>query len=427
MADSRRQNHFNSSPFLNRGRKNQIICQNIVKNTYICPLHFWTIHGNGQELLKSINMKLIISSAELLKGILAVSKAIPAKSALPILENFLFVLKGNTLEITASDMELTLRTVIEVENAIEEGKIAIPAKHMTDLLKELPDQPLTISTVNDSSFECSWASGASTLPYFPAEDYPEIVMTDETAAKIEFPAESLVEGIASTIYATADDEIRPAMNGIFFDISPESTTLVASDSHKLVCYTVDGVKADEKASFILHKRPAAVLRSIIGKNAENVAITFDSKNAVFSFDSTTVVCRLVVGKYPKYRDVIPQNNANILKIDRTMFLNTVRRVSVCANKASNHIKFDLKPGSLEISAQDLGFSIAAYEKMPCQYDGDELSIGFKSTFIIEILGNMTGNEIVMKFADSKRAALIVPAEGEEDSGKICGIIMPIMI
>ncbi|MBO8444913.1 MAG: DNA polymerase III subunit beta [Bacteroidetes bacterium] len=372
-------------------------------------------------------MKLIISSAELLKGILAVSKAIPAKSALPILENFLFVLKGNTLEITASDMELTLRTVIEVDNAVEEGRIAIPAKHMTDLLKELPDQPLTISTVNDSSFECSWASGTSTLPYFPAEDYPEIVMTDETATKIEFPAESLVEGIASTIYATADDEIRPAMNGIFFDISPEATTLVASDSHKLVCYTADGVKAEEKASFILHKRPAAVLRSIIGKNAENVTVTFDSKNAVFSFDSTTVVCRLVVGKYPKYRDVIPQNNSNILKIDRTMFLNTVRRVSVCANKASNHIKFDLMPGSLEISAQDLGFSIAAHEMIPCQYDGDELSIGFKSTFIIEILSNMTGNEIVMKFADSKRAALIVPAEGEEDSGRICGIIMPIMI
>ena len=158
-------------------------------------------------------MKLIVSSAELLKGILAVSKAIPAKSALPILENFLFDLKGNSLEITASDMELTLKTSLEVDNAVEEGRIAIPARHMTDLLKELPDQPLTISTLNDSSFECSWANGSSTLPYFPAEDYPETVTADETAVSIEFPAEALVEGIASTIYATADDEIRPAPQG----------------------------------------------------------------------------------------------------------------------------------------------------------------------------------------------------------------------
>ena len=372
-------------------------------------------------------MKLIISSSELLRGVMAVSKAIPAKSPLPILENFLFDLKGNVLELTASDTELTLRTQIEVESTSEEGKIAVPAKHLMDLLKELPDQPLTINTTSDSSFECSWASGASTLPYFPAEDYPEITSTDETAVVIDFPAQSLVEGIASTIYATADDEIRPAMNGILFDIDTESTTLVASDSHKLICYTTADAKAPEKASFILHKKPAGILKAIIGKEEETVSISFDSKNAAFKFGQTEVICRLVVGKYPKYRDVIPQNNSNILKIDRLQLLNTVRRVSVCANKASNHIKFDLKSGSLEISAQDLGFSIAAYEKMECQYDGDDLTIGFKSPFIIEILSNMNCGEIVMKFLDSKRAALVIPAENEEESGKICGIIMPIMI
>ncbi|MBQ6688167.1 MAG: DNA polymerase III subunit beta [Bacteroidales bacterium] len=372
-------------------------------------------------------MKLIISSSELLKGVMAVAKAIPAKSPLPILENFLFVLKDRTLEITASDSELTLRTLIEVESTIEEGRIAVPAKHMMDLLKELPDQPLTINTSSESSFVCSWASGESTLPYFPAEDYPEIAGTDETAVRIQFPAHSLTEGISSTIYATADDEIRPAMNGILFDIDTSSTTLVASDSHKLICYTTADVKASEKASFILHKKPAGILKAIIGKDVETVDITFDSKNAVFSFGQTVVICRLVVGKYPKYRDVIPQNNSNILRINRTQLLNTVRRVSVCSNKASNHIKFDLKNGNLMISAQDLGFSIAAHETIQCQYDGEELTIGFKSPFIIEILSNMNCGEIVMKFLDSKRAALIVPAEDEEDSEKICGIIMPIMI
>ena len=372
-------------------------------------------------------MKLIISSSELLKGVMAVAKAIPAKSPLPILENFLFDLKGNALEITASDSELTLKTQIEVESTAEEGRIAVPAKHVMDLLKELPDQPLTISTSSDSSFVCSWASGESTLPYFPAEDYPEITGTDDSAVTLQFPAQSLVDGIASTIYATADDEIRPAMNGIFFDIDLSSTTLVASDSHKLICYTTKDVNASEKASFILHKKPAAILKAIIGKDAETVDISFDSKNAVFRFGNTMVICRLVVGKYPRYRDVIPQNNSNILRINRVQLLNTVRRVSVCSNKASNHIKFDLKNGSLMISAQDLGFSIAAHETMQCQYDGEDLTIGFKSPFIIEILSNMNCGELVMKFLDSKRAALVVPAEDEEESEKICGIIMPIMI
>ena len=372
-------------------------------------------------------MKLIISSSELLRGVMAVAKAIPAKSPLPILENFLFELKGNMLEITASDSELTLKTQVEVESTIEEGQIAVPAKHVMDLLKELPDQPLTISTSSDSSFVCSWASGESTLPYFPAEDYPEITATDDTAVTLQFPAQSLVDGISSTIYATADDEIRPAMNGILFDIDLASTTLVASDSHKLICYTTTDVKASEKASFILHKKPAAILKAIIGKDAEVVDIAFDSKNAVFKFGQTMVICRLVVGKYPKYRDVIPQNNSNILRINRAQLLNTVRRVSVCSNKASNHIKFDLKSGQLMISAQDLGFSIAAHETIQCQYDGEDLTIGFKSPFIIEILSNMACGEIVMKFLDSKRAALVVPAETEEESEKICGIIMPIMI
>lgn len=386
--------------------------------------------GAGKIRLKyknRINMKFNVSSSELLKGLMDISKAIPVKTSLPILENFLFDLKGGILEVTASDSELTLRTQIEVDNTEEEGSIAVPARHMIDLLKELPDQPIAIRTTSDSAFECSWSSGNSSLPFFPAADYPAIQTVKEDALKVEFPAQSLVEGIAGTVYATADDEIRPAMNGIFFDIDLESTTLVASDSHKLICYTTTDVKATEKSSFILHKKPAAVLRAILGKDENPVQIAFDSSTVVFTCSNTTMVCRLVVGKYPKYRDVIPQNNANVLRISRTQLLNTVRRVAVCANKASNHIKFDLKEGQLEISAQDLGFAIAAYEKIACDYSGDELTIGFKSTFLTEILSNMGCEELVMKFADSRRAALIVPSEEEAASEKICGIIMPIMI
>ena len=372
-------------------------------------------------------MKFNVSSTELLKGLMSISKAVPAKSALPILENFLFDLKGNILEVTASDSELTLRTEIEVDTTEEEGRIAVPARHVIDLLKELPDQPVSLRTVSDSSIECNWTSGNSVLPFFPAEDYPEIKGASDDAERIDFPAASLIEGINSTVYATADDEIRPAMNGIFFDFGTDSTTLVASDSHKLICYTSKEAKAPGKCSFILHKKPATVLKSILDKEDGNVEINFDSSTVVFSFGRTTMVCRLIVGKYPKYRDVIPQNNSSILKIDRMRFLNTVRRVAVCANKASNHIKLELKPGQMEITAQDLGFAIAAYEKVPCDYNGDNLAIGFKSTFLGEILSNMNCETVVMKFADARRAALIVPSEEDAESEKICGILMPIMV
>ena len=372
-------------------------------------------------------MKFNVSSTELLKGLMNISKAVPAKSALPILENFLFDLKGNILEVTASDSELTLRTEIEVDTTEEEGRIAVPARHIIDLLKELPDQPVSLRTSSDSSIECTWASGKSVLPFFPAEDYPEIKGTSDDAEKIDFPAASLIEGINSTVYATADDEIRPAMNGIFFDFGTDSTTHDASDAHQLICYTCKDAKAPGKCSFILHKKPANVLKSILDKEYGDVEITFDSSTVVFTFGRTTMVCRLIVGKYPKYRDVIPQNNSSVLKIDRVRFLNTVRRVAVCANKASNHIKLDLKPGQMEITAQDLGFAIAAYEKVNCDYNGDELAIGFKSTFLGEILSNMSCETVVIKFADARRAALIVPSEEDAESDKICGILMPIMV
>lgn len=371
-------------------------------------------------------MEFNVSSAELLKGMMDASKAIPVKTPLPILEYFLFVLKGDRLEITASDQELTLRTIVKVEGK-EDGSIAAPAGQLIALFKALPDQPVSIRTSGESSFECVWSNGNSSLPFFPAADYPEIKGTGADAIEFSFPAEALIEGISGTIYATADDEMRPAMNGIFFDLSTSSTTLVASDSHKLICYTTAEVKSAEAASFILHKKPAGVLKNTVSKEDGDVTVKFDSSNAMFSFGSTTMICRLVVGKYPKYRDVIPQNNSNILKIDREQLLSTVRRVSVFANKASNHIKFDLKEGQLELTAQDLGFAIAAYEKLTCDYSGDEFSIGFKSSFLVDILSNMSCRTIVFKFADPRRAALIVPSEEEAESEKLCGILMPIMV
>jgi len=371
-------------------------------------------------------MEFTVSSAELLKGVMNVSKAIPAKTSLPILENFLFVLGDGTLTITASDQELTLRTSVPVDSS-DSGSMAVPARQIIDLLKALPDQPVKIQTKGEGSFECIWNNGNSSLPYFPAGDYPEIKTVGDDAETVVFPAQTLADGIGGTIYATADDEMRPNMNGIFFDIDTESTTLVASDSHKLICYTTTDVQAVQPSSFILHKKPAAVLRSLLDRGEGDVQARFDGANVVFTYGSTLMVCRLIVGKYPKYRDVIPQNNSNVLRIDRVQLLNTVRRVSACANKASNHVKFNLSPGQLEITAQDLGFALAAYEKIECDYSGDELAIGFKSSFLVEILSNMSCETLVMKFMDARRAALIIPSEEEASTEKICGILMPIMI
>lgn len=374
-------------------------------------------------------MKLVISSSELLKGLMTVSKAIPAKTTEAILEDYLFVLSGDRLEVTASDKEITMKTLLEVEpvSAEDEGRIAVPARQLNDLLKELPDQPITISTISDNQFECSWSSGSSTLPYFNPDDYPESKSAGEDATTVVFPGQSLADGIGKTIYASSDEDNRPVMNSIFFDIAPDATTLVASDLQKLTCYTADDVKAPAKCSFILNKRHAAVIKSILGKDVEDVDITFDSKTAVFSFGNTTVICCLVVGKYPDYRTIIPQNNSNILRINRMQLLNTVRRISVCSPKGSNHIKFDMAAGSLEISAQDPGFEIAAHEKISCQYEGSELSIGFKSTHIIEMLSNLSCEEVVMKFVDRRRSALLLPSEEEAKSEKVFGIVMPIMV
>lgn len=374
-------------------------------------------------------MKFVVSSSELLRSVLIVQKAIPAKTTEAILENYLFVLDGDRLQITASDKEITLRTELEVVSVEEAGSIAVPARQMTELLKELPDQPLTIKSESESSFSCAWASGESVLPCYNPEDYPVIKTTGEGASTASLTTTTLANGIASTLYASSDDANRPVMNSIFFDIKPDGTTLVASDLMKLICFSTKDVKAAAECSFILHKRHAGVIKSILGKEEEDVTVTFDDKVAVFQFGQTTIICCLVAGKYPDYNAIIPKDtiNTNVLNINRSQFLTTVRRIAVCSPKASNHIKFDLTAGCLEVSAQDVGFEISAHEKIECQYEGDDLTIGFRSPHVVEILSNLSGENIIMRFADKRRSALILPAEADESSDKVFGIVMPIMV
>ena len=372
-------------------------------------------------------MKFSVSSSELLSGLMSVSKVIVPKPTNSILENFLFQLEGNTLTVTASDGETTLKTTLPIANVTEEGSTAVPAKLLTDSLKEFPDQPLAFSVDEGSSvMDIVWASGASKIPCFDAADFPELPRIGEIAESVIIPSSILLDGINNTIYATAEEELRPVMNGIFFDIDPEVTTLVASDAHKLICYSFMGAKLSQKSNFILHKKPASILKSILAKYDEDITIRYDSKNAYFSF-SNILVCRLIEGNYPAYRSVIPKNNNNKLVIGRTDLLGVVKRIAVCSNQVSNQIRLKLSLGEVLISAQDLGFSMSAHETLPCQYDGQEMEIGFKAPFLLEILSNLPYQNICMELADPARAALIVSADESRPGQDIRALLMPVMI
>ena len=373
-------------------------------------------------------MKFSVSSSELLGGLMSVSKVIVPKPTNSILENFLFQLKGNTLTVTASDGETTLRADIPIAQVTEEGSTAVPAKLLTDSLKEFPDQPLSFSVDAGSSvMDIVWASGASKSPCFDAADFPELPVIGEISESVIIPSAILLDGINNTIYATAEEELRPVMNGIFFDIDPEVTTLVASDAHKLICYSFLGAKLSQKSNFILHKKPASILKSILAKHDEDITIRYDNKNAYFSFGTNILVCRLIEGNYPAYRSVIPKNNNNKLVIGRTDLLGVVKRIAVCSNQISNQIRLKLSLGEVLISAQDLGFSMSAHETLPCQYDGQEMEIGFKAPFLLEILSNLPYQNICMELADPARAALIVSADEARPGQEIRALLMPVMI
>ena len=373
-------------------------------------------------------MKFSVSSSELLSGLMSVSKVIVPKPTNSILENFLFQLKGNTLTVTASDGETTLRADIPIAQVTQEGSTAVPAKLLTDSLKEFPDQPLAFSVDDGSSvMDIVWASGASKIPCFDAADFPELPVIGEISESVIIPSATLLDGINNTIYATAEEELRPVMNGIFFDIDPEVTTLVASDAHKLICYSFMGAKLSQKSNFILHKKPASILKSILAKYDEDIIIRYDNKNAYFSFGTNILVCRLIEGNYPAYRSVIPKNNNNKLVIGRTELLGVVKRIAVCSNQISNQIRLKLSLGEVLISAQDLGFSMSAHETLPCQYDGQEMEIGFKAPFLLEILSNLPYQNICMELADPARAALIVSADEARPGQEIRALLMPVMI
>ncbi len=374
-------------------------------------------------------MKFVISSTELLSHLQAISRVISSKNTLPILDNFLFNLEDGKLTITASDLESTLVTMMTLENVSDEGTIAIPAKLILDTLKEFPEQPLTFEVNQDTnSIVINSQNGKFTIMGQNGDDFPQIPsIKNDKKNSIQLSVPILVNGINKSLFAAADDELRPVMNGIFFEISPKEIIFVASDAHKLVRYKRFDIKSDVTGSFILPKKPASLLKNILQKEDKNVLIEFDEKNAYFQLTNYRMICRLVEGSYPNYSSVIPTKNPNKLIIGRIELLNTLKRVSVFANQASNLVKLQLTGNQVIISAQDIDFSISAYERLNCQYDGDDMEIGFKSSFLIEILSNLTSTDIAFEMSDPSRAGIILPVDKDTDAEDVLMLLMPMMV
>lgn len=374
-------------------------------------------------------MKFVISSTELLKQLQLIGKVISSKNTLPILDNFLFELSGNELQITASDLETTLITTIELENVTDEGKVAIPARILMDILKEFPEQPLTFNVEAETQkIELNSENGKYNLTGQNAEDFPQIPeIKQEEQSHLQMPSSLLYQGIGKTIFATADDELRPVMNGIYVELRPDNVTFVATDAHKLVRYRRDDVSPEQESSFIFPKKPASLMRNILGREESEVDVRFDDKNVQFVLPKYRMISRLTEGNYPSYDSVIPSDNPFKLTIDRLEFYNTIKRVAVFSNQASNLIKLSLKGNQLTVSAQDIDFSVSGRETLNCQYEGNDMEIGFKSSFLLEILSNLNASEVLMELSDPSRAGLLYPAEKEEENEDVLMLLMPMMV
>jgi DNA polymerase-3 subunit beta len=374
-------------------------------------------------------MKFVVSSTELLGHLQAISRVISSKNTLPILDNFLFNLSGNDLEITASDLESTLITRMKLENASGDGIIALPARILLDTLKEFSVQPLAFDINMDTlAVVITSENGKFNVVGQNGIDFPSLPsIRKEKKFSFVINADVMLAGINRTLFATADDELRPVMGGIFIEASPDKINFVASDAHKLVRYQRTDSHADDNASFILPKKPASLLKNILPREEGPVTVEFDDKNAFFNLNNYKVVCRLVEGNYPNYNSVIPKNNPRKITIDRIEFYNTLKRVSVFSNQASNLVKLQLKGNQAIVSAQDIDFSISAYEKIKCQYEGDDMEIGFKSVFLLEILANITSQDVMIELADPTRAGLFLPGETDNESEDLLMLLMPMMI
>lgn len=372
-------------------------------------------------------MKFVVSSTALYSHISAISRVINSKNALPILDCFLFEVKGSQLLITASDGEVAMKTEVEIADSDAEGDICYVAKNMLDSLKELSERPLTFKiNMETLETEINYQNGKYNIIGQSADVFPRMVPSEGDKMIVKLPDAVFAEGINTTLFAAANDELRPVMNGVYFDIKPDCLTFVASDGHKLVRDRALSVKSEQEGTFILPQKPSALLKALLPKDDDEAEIAFDSRNVVVKFSDYTLICRLVEGHYPNYNSVIPTNNSQKVVIDRLSILGALKRVSVFSSQSSNLIKLSLKQGQLNLSAQDVDFSTSAEETVVCDYNGIPLNIGFKSTFLVEIMSNIPAENVEIQLSDSSRPGVIVPVEQKKDNDLLM-LIMPMML
>ncbi len=374
-------------------------------------------------------MKFVVSSNTMLTRLQAVSKVIGGKPVQPILDNILLVVAGGVLYATASDKETTMETRIDLESVEEEGKITIPAKLLLDILKEFPEQPLTFD-INTSTNEVRIISekGEFSVPGESAEDYPVQAGLNENSTELTTNCGMMLDGIVKTIFATANDDLRPVMNCILIEMNEDHFAFVASDAHKLVRYKrFDAGSENGQYSLILPKKPALMLKSILPKDDSELRVTFNDKMVRFVFGDYRMTSTLVEGRFPNYNSVIPQNNPKKIIIEKKELYNSLRRVAVMANKASNLVKFDVSEGMIVISAQDMDYSMSGHETLTCQYEGEGMAIGFKSPFVLEILSNIESENVVLELSDPTRPGLFLPFENEDKDEDLLMLLMPMMV
>lgn len=369
-------------------------------------------------------MKFIVSSSELLKQLQTLSALISNNNALPILNNFLFELQENELKVTATDLETTLISYIKVSSDTS-GKTAVPAKLITDMLKTFAEQPLTLSLKEDkNSLEITAEQGHYSLAVQNSEEFPKSPVLEEPN-RLTMKTEVLSKAINQTLFASSSDELRPVMTGVLFQLGPEGATFVATDAHKLVKYVRKDLKANQITEFILPKKPLQLLKNML--DTGEVTIEHNEANTRFIFDNKTLICRLIDGKYPDYKVVIPKDNNKTLSINRTGFLNALKRITLFSNKSTYQICLQLSGNELQMYAEDLDFSNKAQERFNCDYKGEDMKIGFNSKFLIEMLAHLDAEDIIFKMSNPNSAGILKPSEDKEEGEETLMLVMPITL
>src|SRR6476661_6932406 len=369
-------------------------------------------------------MKFIVSSSQLLKQLQHISGVINANTVLPILEDFLFEVEKNKLTVVATDLETVMRIQLDIE-AKDSGKVCIPAKILMDSLKNLPDQPLTFNIDKNFGVELTSDNGKYKVMGENPDNFPKEPVADDTTS-FKTTASALVTAISKTLFATSNDDLLPAMTGVFFELDKKVLQFVATDAHRLVRYKRKDVVCPKNDSFIVPRKPLNLLKSAIPSNDDEITISYNSNHLFVKHGTTQMSCRLIDARFPDYKVVIPGDNPYKLTVNKNDFQGALRRVSIFSNKSTNQVVLSISGSELQLAAQDVDFSFEGNERMKCQYNGEDLQIAFNARFLIEMLNATDSEEVVIELSTPTKAGIIKPSESEKDE-ELLMLVMPLML